>query len=187
MARAMSRVKRSADIHSVKKALEAFARSCTVLATPSTPLLKATYDDCRSTVAFLREFAAVPRALRSCGAPVTQAAFTPTARPDLACFKKILRGMKARTETAIKTSTAVNQALAERDIQGRCRRVIGTSQKDLRSLHEIAATTDELDRATDSPNPRRVNRAVRRFENALDKLLSGPDEPSLKLLRACRP
>jgi hypothetical protein len=186
MARAMTTLKRSNQIHSVKKSLEQFGRACKVLAAPPTPLLKASYDDCLSTVAFFEQFASVPRTLRSCGAPVTQASFTPIANPDLACFKRVLGAIREGTQASLKTSTAVNKALAERQIHGRCRRLIGTSSSDLRSLSEVAAATDDLDQTTDSPNRQRINKAVKRLEGAVEKLLTGPDEDPLKLLRACR-
>jgi hypothetical protein len=187
MARTFTKLKRSNQIHSVNKSLEEFGRACKVLAAPPTPLLKASYDDCLSTVAFFEQFISVPGTLRSCGAPVTQASFTPIANPDPACFKRVLGTIRERTQASIKTSTAVNKALTERQIHGRCRRLIGTSRRDLRSLSEVAAATDELDRATDSPNRRRINNAVKRFESALERLFEGPSEDPLKLVRACRP
>jgi hypothetical protein len=182
----MTNLKRSSQIHSVKKSLAEFRRACKVLAAPSTPLLKASYDDCLSTVVFLEQLVSVPRTLRSCGAPVTEASLTVSAEPNPACFRRLLGAIRERTQASIKTSTAVNKALAKRQIHGRCRRLIGTSQRDLRSLSEVAVATDDLDRATDSPNRRRINKAVKRFESALEKLFTGPNEDPLKLVRACR-
>jgi hypothetical protein len=187
MAKAMTKLKRSNRIHSVKKSLTEFGQACKVLAAPPTPLLKASYDDCLSTVAFFEQLVSVPRTLRSCGAPVTQASLTLSVEPDPACFKRVLGTIRERTQASVKTSTAVNKALAERQIHGRCHRLIGTSRRDLRSLSEVAAATDDLDRATDSPNRPRINKAVKRFESALEKLFEGPSEDPLKLVRACRP
>ena len=187
MASAMTRLKRSGDTRSPQKAIEELGRACKVIGRASTPLMAASHDDCLSTVAFLEELASVPRTLRSCGAPVTQASFGSSAEPDPMCLKRVLGRIRDKAQTAIKTSTAVNQALTKRQIRGRCRRLIGTSRKDLRSLSEVLAATDALDVATDSTNRQRISRAVRRFQTALGKLFSGPDEDPVKLVRGCRP
>jgi hypothetical protein len=187
LARAMSRLKRSKQARGVKKSLAEFSRACRALAPPPSPLLKATYEDCDATVAFLELLVSVPQRLRSCGSPTVEVSLAASPEFDPACFKGVLGEIRGRAQASLKTSKAVNDSLAERQIRGRCRRLLGTSRSDLRNLNEVAAATDELDRATDSPDRRRINKATKRFQTALDELFTGPDEDPLKLLRSCRP
>jgi hypothetical protein len=184
--RAIAIAERAGKAGGAARSVNGLGRACKVLANAPTPLVREIYDDCLSTFRFLEELLSVPRTLRSCGAPTTEVSFAQGEEFDPACFKRVLDAILERTQAAIKGSNATNQALAERKIHGRCRRALGTSEKDLRILSEIADSTKALDGATDSSDKREINRAVSRFQKALDRLGEGSEEEPLQLVRGCR-
>lgn len=186
MAKAVAVAKRANKARGLRKPVEQLQRACEVLDGAPTPLLEASHNDCLSTADFLEALVAFPKKARACRTPGAQASAAP-AQEGSSCLSGPVEAIVAKIRTAIKNAMAANQALDKRKIHGRCRKAIGTSKRDLGTMSRIAATAEAFARAIEAGDSSRVKEAAKRFQAALERIGSGPNEDPVKLVRSCRP
>jgi hypothetical protein len=178
---AFSKIKQADKLKSPKKALLRFRAACDGLRPPPTPLIEASYDDCVSTAQFFDEIIAFPEKITACGGEGPRQEISTSS-----CMSRPIQAIVTRSRTAVENAKATNHALEQRQIGGRCYRVMGTSKRDLRNVSGIAITADRFDEALQAGDPRRATRATNEFQAALERYTNNPSGNLLKLLRACQ-
>jgi hypothetical protein len=180
-----------------QKGLAHVRKACSIMDRGSTPLMQTSARDCRASYEFFVEVLAFPKKARQCddepgqeisSTSLQQVSYTPSPQTiGAACASKPLQSLAAKTRTAVERSKETNRALDERKIRGRCRRAIGTPERDLRNGSRIATTAGEFDRALQDGEASAVRRATANFQDAITAFSEGPDTDLLKLIRSCRP